>query len=82
MKTTIIGISLILISFLILSFTSISFKPFKIQFNNWLFAIGWMAIILGILIVRYDAEQKAIKKTINEIKTTIEKVIDKKFEEI
>ena len=81
MKSTIITLVIFLAFFLFLANTSLSFKPFKIQFNNWLLAVGWFVLLTGVFIIKYDAERKATKGTIEQIQQAIDKVIEEKESE-
>ena len=66
MKTIILTIIILVPSFLFLANTTISFKPFKIELNNWLSAIGWFLILFGVLIIQHDAK-KTVVKSVREI---------------
>ena len=78
MKSTIITLVIFLACFIYLANTEFSLKPFKIQFNNWLLAVGWFVLLTGVLIIKYDAERKATEKTITEIQKVIDKVVKEK----
>lgn len=78
MKSTIITLVIFLACFVYLANTEFSLKPFKIQFNNWLLAVGWFVLLTGVFIIKYDAERKATRETINEIQHAIDKVIKDK----
>lgn len=78
MKTTIITILILVAAFLFLANTTISLKPFKIQLNNWLMAIGYFLILFGVFTIKYDAERKATKAAINKVQEVFDEFIKEK----
>lgn len=67
--------------FIALSGIEITFKPFKIEFPQWRFAVGVALIIFGSLIIYYEGllkgQDRGVKKTIEFIQERLNNTEDK-----
>lgn len=58
----IIGIILLsIIWFCWVADVEVSFSPFKVTAKSWMFALGWVLIILGIILTQVDMSAKVYK---------------------
>lgn len=80
-KDLIIPIIGFIVLFLLLSGIEITFKPFKIEFPDWRFAVGIVLILIGSLVIYYDGllkgQERGVDKTIELIGKRLNNTEDK-----
>ncbi|MGB7842516.1 MAG: hypothetical protein WBL21_06985 [Salinimicrobium sp.] len=76
MLKIILYLILALVAFLFLANAKIQFSPFKVELQNWKYAVGFFLILIGIAFIRIDAEQKSKKEGVNYAIDYLRKSVD------
>jgi uncharacterized membrane protein len=67
-------ILLVILALLLLFGVDITLKPLAVRVTSWHFGIGWLLIIIGISLIRYNAAVGARRELMDEVMDEIEKV--------
>lgn len=80
-RSLIIPIVVLIITFSLLSGIGITFKPFKIEFLHWRFAVGIVLIFFGSLFIYYEGllngQDYGVDKTIEFIQKRLNNTEEK-----
>jgi hypothetical protein len=59
----------------------LTLKPFSLTFSNWLYTLGWLCIVIGIIIIQTDAASgqyiKGMEKGLDLAHETLIKLLQK-----
>lgn len=69
-----IKILIVIIGFFYISGMELSFSPFYIKLPGWITAVGLYLVLIGIALITYDSDRKALLHLREEVEKVVNEV--------